>query len=182
MLHPFPSTTGGFAEPGIYEKEDGTLWVWIRTWLGHQYDTLSTDGGKTWLTPEPNLKFTSTDSPMRVKKVGDLTFAVFNPIPYHCLNEMIKTGRSPRTPLICAVSNDDADSFTVRGASFATGSLDSFIDNVYLLEDDMTQFYCYPSITKTKDGFLVSYYCYGATSTPCLQSTRIVKIYRNEIT
>lgn len=178
---PFASTGGGFAEPGLYEHEDGTLWMWIRTALGHQYDTLSTDGGKTWLSPEPNLRFTSPDSPMLVKRLGDYAAAIFNPVPFHVLNEGTEVWRSPkRTPLVCAISRDDANSLDRRGVSFVNGGLRKFCTDVYLLEDDPANSYCYPALTATKDGFLAAYY--HSDGTPyCLRSTRMLKIYREEI-
>ncbi len=178
---PFASTNGGFAEPGIYEREDGTLWMWIRTALGHQYDTLSEDGGRTWLSPEPNLRFTSPDCPMRVKKCGDTVIAAFNPIPFYCLHDRRETWNSPRrTPIVCAVSRDDGLSFHKRGVSFAGGGLRSFSSQVYLLEEDENNSYCYPALQATKDGFLAAYY--HSDGTPhCLNATKITKVYRSEI-
>lgn len=181
VTSPFASTSGYFAEPGIYEQEDGTLWMWFRTGLGHQYDTLSSDGGNTWLSPEPNLRFTSPDCPMRVKKFKTIAAAVFNPIPFHCLNDRTEVWRSPkRTPIVCAVSRDDATSFSRRGATFVNGRMDSFVCDVYLLEDDTTNSYCYPAMLETKDGFLVAYY--HSDNTPyCLTASKITKVYRTEI-
>jgi len=178
---PFASTTGNFAEPGIYEHRDGTLWMWMRTGLGHQYDTLSADGGTTWLSPEPNLRFTTPDSPMRVKRIGEYAAAVFNPIPFHCLNTGTELWSSPkRTPIVCAVSRDDARSLNRRGVSFVNGGMKEFLKEVRLLEDDTSNSYCYPSILGTKDGFLVSYY--HSDNTPvCLRASKIVKVYREEI-
>ncbi len=178
---PFASTNGNFAEPGVYEHEDGTLWMWMRTGLGHQYDTLSADGGATWLSPEPNLRFTSPDCPMRVKRFGDIAAAVFNPIPFCCLSTNTEAWSSPkRTPIVFAVSRDDARSFDRRGVSFVNGGMREFMKNVYLLEDDYSNSYCYPSLLETKDGYLVSYY--HSENTPyCLKASKIVKIYREEI-
>ena len=178
---PFASTTGTLAEPGVYEHEDGTLWMWMRTGLGHQYDTLSQDGGDTWLSPEPNLRFTSPDSPMRVKKFGDYAVAIFNPVPFSCVGTGMEAWSSPkRTPIVAAISRDDARSFDKRGVSFVNGGMREFSGNVYLLETDTSNSYCYPSLLETKDGFLVSYY--HSDNTPyCLKASRIVKILREEI-
>lgn len=178
---PFASTDGRFAEPGIYERGDGVLWMWIRTALGHQYDTLSEDGGRTWLAPEPNLRFTSPDCPMRVKKCGDAVIAVFNPVPFHCLNSRKEVWNSPkRTPIVCAVSRDDGRSFHKRGATFGNGGLREFVSQVWLLEDDETNSYCYPALQETSDGFLVAYY--HSDGTPyCLNATKVVKVRRDEI-
>ena len=178
---PFASTAGNFAEPGVYEQDDGTLWMWMRTGLGHQYDTLSDNGGETWLSPEPNLRFTSPDCPMRVKKFGEYSAAVFNPIPFYCISTETEAWSSPkRTPIVCAVSRDDARSFSRRGVSFVNGGMREFTKNVYLLEDDYSNSYCYPSMLETRDGFLVSYY--HSNGTPyCLKASKIVKVLREEI-
>ena len=178
---PFASTAGNFAEPGVYEHEDGTLWMWMRTGLGHQYDTLSSDGGETWLSPEPNLRFTSPDSPMRVKRMGDITAAIFNPVPYFCTRTDTEVWNSPRrTPIAVAVSRDDGHSLNKRGVSFVNGGLREFQKNTYLLEDDTAESYCYPAMIGTKDGFLAAYY--HSDGTPyCLRSSRIVKVYRDEL-
>ena len=181
VTSPFASTSGYLAEPGIYEQEDGTLWMWFRTGLGHQYDTLSKDGGKTWLSAEPNLRFTSPDCPMRVKKFKNIAVAAFNPIPFCCINDRVEDWLSPkRTPIVCAVSKDDAESFCQRGAAFVNGKMAFFVKDVYLLEDDYTNSYCYPAMIETKDGFLVAYY-HSNNSTYCLNSSKITKVYRTEI-
>ena len=178
---PFASTAGNFAEPGVYEQEDGTLWMWMRTGMGHQYDTLSQDGGETWLSPEPNLRFPSPDSPMRVKKIGDLTAALFNPVPYNPLREDTELWRSPkRTPIACAFSKDDGRSLNRRGVSFVNGGLLEYGRNVYLLEDDPSESYCYPALIETEDGFLAAYY-HSAGTRACLSATKVVKVRRDEI-
>ena len=55
-----------------------------------------------------------------------------------------------------------------------------FVKDVYLLEDDYTNSYCYPAMIETKDGFLVAYY-HSNNSTYCLNSSKITKVYRTEI-
>jgi len=181
VTSPFVSTNGNFAEPGIYEHDDGTLWMWMRTGLGHQYDTLSYDGGETWLSPEPNLRFPSPDSPMRVERIGDLTAAVFNPVPFNPLREDTELWQSPkRTPIACAISKDDGLSLNRRGISFVNGGLREYRKQVYLLEDDTSESYCYPALIETRDGFLAAYY-HSAGTRSCLSATRIVKIRREEL-
>ena len=178
---PFASTMGNLAEPGICEQDDGTLWLWMRTGLGHQYDTVSADGGNTWLSPEPNLRFTSPDCPMRVKRFRDASAAVFNPVPFHCLSTTVEAWNSPkRTPIVCAVTRGDTRPFSKRGVSFVNGGMQDFVKNVYLLEDDTSNSYCYPSLLETADGFLVSYY--HSSGTPyCLKASKIVKVLWSEI-
>ena len=177
---PFADTVG-FAEPGIYEHENSRLWVYCRTAYGFQYQSFSEDRGKTWTPATPNFHFTSPDAPMRVKRTGNLTVAVFNPKPFSCVHTDTEVWNSPkRTPLVCAVSFDDGSSFDTTGKTFANGQLLDFAANCYLLEDDETNSYCYPAVIAVKDGFLVSYY--HSNSTPiCLNSSRVVKVCYNEI-
>ena len=177
---PFEDTVG-FAEPGIYEHEDGRLWVYCRSAYGFQYQSFSEDRGKTWTPPTPNFHFTSPDSPMRVKRTGNMTVAVFNPKPFTCVRTDTEVWNSPkRTPLVCAVSFDDGHSFDSTGKTFSNGHLLDFTSNCYLLEDDETNSYCYPAVIGVKDGFLVSYY--HSNGTPiCLNSSRVVKVFFNEI-
>lgn len=178
---PFASTTGNLAEPGVCEQDDGSLWLWMRTGLGHQYDTLSYDGGDSWLSSEPNLRFTSPDCPMRVKKFSETSVAVFNPIPFYCISTETEVWSSPkRTPIVCAVTRGDTQAFSKRGVSFVNGGMKEFCRNVYLLEDDYSNSYCYPSLLETSDGFLVSYY--HSDNTPyCLKASKIVKVLWSEI-
>ena len=82
MRSPYSDPTG-FQEPGVYQHEDGTLWLWCRTLLGSQFMSYSKDDGETWTNPEPSRFFTSPRSPMSVKKLGDHTVAVFNPTICH---------------------------------------------------------------------------------------------------
>ncbi len=171
----------GLAEPGVYEHRDGTLWCWYRTRCGFQYHTHSADGGITWDAPEPNFCFTSPDSPMRVKRVGEYVAAVFNPIGFSCLREAGEAWGSPkRTPIVCALSRDDGHSFADRGILAGDGKMRDFVKQCCLLETDERESYCYPSILETRDGFLVSYYHSNGTEA-CLNSSKIVKVRREEL-
>ena len=64
----------GFQEPGVVELKDGRVMMFIRTQLGSQYLSWSSDGGDTW--PEPNsssiLSPLSPASIKRIPKTGDL--------------------------------------------------------------------------------------------------------------
>ena len=148
-------------EPGLYEHEDGTIWCYMRTQLGCQWQMLSTDGGETWSVPRPNMLFTSPASPMLVKKVCGATVAVFNPIPNYYGRQKALWGR---TPLVMLVSETDGVGHDL--AAFPTS---------VMLEDDPTNNYCYPAILEGEDYFLLSYYHSNNTACP-LNSLKIVKI------
>jgi hypothetical protein len=101
---PFPSNPDGYEEPGLYELPDGRLWCYIRTSLGFQYESFSRDNGITWTAPEPNMFFSSPCSPMHVRDCGELTVAIFNPVPEHLLRE--ESEPWGRTPFVMAFSTD----------------------------------------------------------------------------
>ena len=170
-----------FQEPGIFELPDGRLWAYMRTAYGHQYQSFSSDGGETWTTPMPNFYFTSPDSPMLLKKVGERAVAIFNPTPYSCVNELTEVWKSPRrTPYVCAISNDGGLSFDSTGKVCSNGGLADFAKSSVLLEDDLSNGYCYPAVIETKDGFLVAYYHSNGTGV-CLNSTKVTKVTWDEL-
>jgi len=177
---PYPDAAG-FAEPGIFELEDGTLWVWMRSTYGHQYQSISKDGGKTWSPASPAFRFTSADSPMRVKPAGGHAVAVFNPQAFSCLYTAGEIWKSPkRTPLVCAVSRDGGASFAREYETFVNGGLLDFAACCYMLEDDPKESFCYPAVIETKDGFLVTYY-YSGGNDRCLNWTKVKKVLWEEL-
>lgn len=97
-------------EPGVVELRDGRLLMLIRTRLGCQYQSFSTDAGKTWSAPEPT-KLYSPESPATIERLpqGSLVL-VWND---HSLRpEKDRTSRPPiRTPLSIAFSRDDGKSW-----------------------------------------------------------------------
>ena len=162
LTMPIPGDPIGYQEPGLYEYADGSLWCYIRTGLGCQFQCFSRDGGQTWSQPAPNRFFSSPDSPMLVKDAGSYTLAVFNPIPRY----QGRPASEPwgRTPLVCAVSRD-------RGRTFP---------QIFYIEDDLSNGYCYPALLETHDGFLLAYYHSNNTGI-CLNSCRITKVSFSEL-
>lgn len=152
----------GLQETMLYQSLDGSVRAFSRTDLGFQYECVSCDDCKTWTTPKPNTFFTSPPSPLMMKRFGELTLAVFNPIPDYA-------GRDPdepwgRTPFVMAVSRDDGKTFP----------------NIYYLEDDLKNGYCYPAIFDGGDYVLVGYYHSNNTRVP-LNSNKIIKILKSEL-
>ncbi|MBE6593703.1 MAG: exo-alpha-sialidase [Ruminococcaceae bacterium] len=168
-------------EPGVMERDDGKIWMWCRTAYGHQYQCFSEDRGDTWSNIVPAFRFTSPDSPMQIKTIGKYTLAVFNPIGYNCMKDDKEGWNSPsRTPYVCAVSLDCGRSFFDMKQTFANGGYDDFVRKCFLLEDDMTESYCYPAIIEVDGGFLVGYYHSNGTGI-CLNSAKITKVMFEEI-
>ena len=144
-------------EPGVYELPDGRVWMWCRTAYGHQYQCFSTDNGDTWSNVVPAFRFTSPDSPMQVRSVGNYTVSVFNPVGYNCLRSDTEMWKSPkRTPYVCAVSRDGGLSFIDMKKTFCNGGFDDFVEKCYFIEDDQSNSYCYPAVLEVKDGFLIA--------------------------
>jgi len=176
-----PFAIDGLYEPGLFEHEDGTLWMYARTTFGHQYQSLSYDGGETWTPVEPNFRFTTPDAPMRVKRVGKYVAAVYNPIPFNCLMEAKEKWGSPkRTPIVVSLCDNDGRSLDDPTKTGAHNELADVVNNTYLLEDDMTNSYCYPSIVEVEGGFLVSYY-HSDGGDVCLNASKIVKVMYSEV-
>ena len=155
-------------EPGIYEYEDGGIWLWTRTHYGCQMQAFSEDCGETWTKIEPNLFFTSPASPMQVKKAGIYTLAVFNPIPCYTTRDQAENNWG-RSPLICAVSTNDGK-----------GKSEESFDRIFYIEEDRSNGYCYPAIFEGKDYFLVAYY-HSENTGICVKAAKIVKVYFSEI-
>lgn len=161
---PFPQNPDGYEEPGLFQYEDGKIWCYIRTGLGFQYECFSTDNGETFTLPEPNIFFSSACSPMLVKNCGKNTVAIFNPVPEHILRDDSEPWG--RTPYVMAVSKDNGKTFTK--------------ENLYYIEDDLNNGYCYPAIYAGEDYMLLAYYHSNNTDI-CLNSTKIIKIDYSEI-
>lgn len=130
-------------EPGIIERQDGSLFLFMRTNLGSQFESVSTDGINGFSKPCPG-RFTSPLSPMQIKWFDGEYFAVYNPIPNYN-GRPDPYGTWGRTPLVIR-KGSDFESF---------GKLN-------IIEDDEKRGYCYPAIFKTNDGHLLVGYCRGA--------------------
>lgn len=161
---PFPDNPDGYEEPGLYELADGKIWCYIRTSLGFQFECFSSDKGKTWSPPQPNLFFSSACSPMLVKDCGKITAAIFNPVPEHILRKDSEPWG--RTPFVMAVSKDRAKTFSK--------------ENIFFLEDDLSNGYCYPAVF-AGDNYMLAAYYHSNNTDVCLNSTKIIKIMYDEI-
>lgn len=160
---PFPKQSEtGLQETYVFEEKSGRLRAFSRTDLGFQFECFSEDGGKTWSEPKPNRFFSSPDSPLIMRNVGSHTVAIFNPIPNYVIRPEDNTWG--RTPLVCAVSDDNGKSF----------------EKIFALEDDPDNGYCYPAVIDGEGYFLVAYYHSDNSECP-LNACRIKKILFSEI-
>lgn len=157
----------GMCETVIYQQKDGRLRAMSRTDVGFQLECYSDDRGESWTNPQPNRFFTSPEAPMMMKRVGEYTVAVFNPIPRFAIrNDVTSFGGKTwgRTPLVCAVSDNDGQTF----------------ERIYYLETDPENSYCYPAVFDGGDYMLVSYYHSDGQNVP-LRSTKMIKIDYTEL-
>ena len=132
----------GLQEPGILERADGSFYLWMRTNSYCQYECTSKGDVDHFTTPAPG-QFTSPPSPMQVKTLDGVTYAIYNPIPRY-------NGR------VCAPGTADRTPFVIRKSADGRhyGSLN-------IIEDDPTRGYCYPAVFATDDGHLLIAYCRG---------------------
>lgn len=158
-------SAAGLQEPGVLELKDGSIYAWVRTDLGCQYQFASTNQGFNWSAAGPG-PFTSPLSPLSMKRLQDgRLLAVWNPIPdYQTRTYHPRTGG--RNPLIAALSADDGQHW--KGP--------------IILEDDPDSGYCYTAIYETAEAVLLAY-CAGSTirDTACLNRLRIRYISKPEL-
>jgi len=141
---PFTRSRTGLQEPGVVERQDGSLWAYCRTDMMAQYEAFSFDGGEHWTAAQPSL-FTSPVSPLKIARhPSGRLYAVWNPIPNYYGRETSRAGWG-RTPLVIAFSDDDGAAWT----------------RPCVLEDEEGHGYCYPALFFTNDNSLLAAYCSG---------------------
>jgi predicted neuraminidase len=122
-------------EPACVELKDGRVMMLMRTGLGGQYKSLSSDGGQTWSKAEPTA-LRGTDAPVsigRIPATGDL-LAIWNHNP----------GSKSRNPLTAAVSKDEGQTWCeFRNLEHASGDA-----------------WAYPAVTWVGDRALITYFNY----------------------
>ena len=137
------SNARGLQEPGIIEREDGSLYLWMRTGVGCQFESESKGDIESFSEPTWS-QFTGPDAPMQIKKYDGIYYAVYNPIPNYNGRENGR-GTWGRTPFVIRKSFD--------GVTY--GALN-------IIEDDESRGYCYPAVFKTADECLLLGYCRGS--------------------
>ena len=160
--------TTGIQEPGLLQLDEHTLWCFIRTDAGRQYECFSNDGGYTWTEPLPS-RFTSSLSPMASKRLSDgRILAIWNPIPLYNGRDVFFNGvwTCGRTPLVIAVSEDNGKTFKPH-------------KNIETSEENG---YCYTAILETADNaVLLAYNAGGKEEGSANNKTRIRKIALSEL-
>lgn len=159
-----PDTTAIITqEPGVVERKDGKVMMFIRASGGYQQLSLSADRGVTW-SPIRSMEVASPLSPASIKKIpstGDWLM-VWN----HNDGSLPET-KGERTPLTVAVSRDEGKSW----------------DHVANLETDPDGWYCYTAIHFHKKHVLLGY-CAGSQKAgthldvAAIRRIRIKELYR----
>ncbi len=121
-------------EPACVELRDGRVMMLMRTGLGGQYKSISTDGGETWSTPVPTA-LVGTAAPVSIGRMptGSL-LAIWNHNP----------GADSRNPLTAAVSDDEGETW----------------GHFRNLEDEAGDAWAYPAVTWVGDEALITYFNY----------------------
>jgi predicted neuraminidase len=123
-------------EPACIELKDGRVLMLMRTGLGSQFRSISTDGGETWSVPEPTA-LACTPSPValtRIPTTGDL-LAIWN----HDFGSPVS-----RNPLTAAISRDEGETW----------------EHFRNLEDRAGDRWAYPAVTWVGDRALITYFNY----------------------
>ncbi len=124
-------------EPGVFERRDGGVLMFIRTGAGELYQSHSADHGRSWSDPEP-MGVASPQSPASIERIpgGDTLVMVWND------HSAIPAGeRKARTPLSLALSGDEGKSWS----------------KPFVLEPDPKGWYCYTAMEFTKDNLFLAY-------------------------
>ena len=125
----------GSWEPACVELKDGRVMMLMRTGLGGQYKSVSTDGGETWSEPVATA-LVGTAAPVsmsRIPTTGDL-LAIWNHNP----------GGAKRNPITSAVSKDEGDTW----------------EHFRNIEDAQGDAWAYPAVTWVGDHALLTYFNY----------------------
>lgn len=156
----------GMQEPGIWERKDGTIWMWARTSAGFQYECFSHDTMLSFTPPQPSV-FTSPTSPLEITEdpATGVLYAAYNPSPNFNGKPQSKAGWG-RTPLVLRKSSDEGRTW----------------GPMTVVEHDDDRGFCYPSMFFTADNALLCAYCRGGSQDQaCLARLGIMKIPLAEI-
>lgn len=127
-----PQNEASFDEHSIIEKQDGTLWMLIRSRQGN-HESFSADGGRTWSEPQKSA-IPGPDSRLSIRRLRSGRLLLINHLP------TVPEGKCSRSRLAAMLSDDDGR---------------SWYGNLML---DPRKGISYPCCTEGDDGFI--YVCY----------------------
>lgn len=126
---------GGCWECACIELKDGKVLMLMRTELGGQYKSISSDGGETWNEAVPTTLI-GTAAPVslsRISRTNDI-LAIWNNNP----------GAQTRNPLTAAISEDEGETWV----------------NFRNLEENPEDAWAYPAVTWIDNRALITYFNY----------------------
>ena len=150
-------------EPGVVETGANELFMLVRTRLGCQYESHSSDGGETWTAPKPS-PLLSPESPATLTRIPGTNSLLVIWNDHHDKPLNYRTSRPPkRTPLSVALSRDG-------GRSWSKGKT---------IETDPESGFCYTATEWVGDRLLLAYCAHR--SRWGLQTTQIISIPLSEL-
>ena len=170
MVLPDSYSQSGLQEPGIIDLPNGSLYAYMRTDLGAQYESFSVDGNY-WTVPQRS-RFTSSCSPMKIARnphTGKY-YSIWNPYGGAGAPQLVdidtkNRDRDPhsswgRTPIVIAQSDDCLNWSAPE-----------------IMDDDPVRGYCYPAIFFEDEKTMLGSYCSGCSDEDCvLCRTTIARI------
>ncbi len=165
-----PSGIHSLQEPGVIERNDGTILAWFRTTTGRQWWSISRTGGETWTLPAP-WRFRSPCSPLSLKRIPSTGhwLAIWNDAAWAVRRwgeaKRLIWGRLSdqswgRTPLAVSISRNDGKRW----------------GHSRIIESEPDHGYCYTALHFTEDAVLLAYCCGGGMQSTVLQDLRIRRI------
>jgi Neuraminidase (sialidase) len=128
-------TAGTCFENACIELKDRKVMMLMRTGLGGQYKSVSSDGGETWSEPVPTTLL-GTAAPVSISRIpdsGDI-LAIWNNNP----------GAKSRNPLTSAISKDEGETWV----------------NFRNIEEIADDSWAYPAVTWIGNRALITYFNY----------------------
>ncbi len=159
VLNPPADTRAGFQEPGVVELKDGRVMMFIRTQLGSQYISYSSDRAETWSTAQPS-KLASPLSPASIERVpgsGDLLVVWNDHTNADAALKSTPTFGGKRSPQTVAISKDNGRSWKA-------------VTNIRTAPDG---WYCYTAIHFVKGNVLLGF-ASGGRGLPGLSRMEVV--------
>lgn len=131
----------GCWEPAAIELTDGRVLMLMRTGLGAQYQSFSSDGGETWSDPEPS-ELRGPAAPVYITRTpaGGHLLAVWNHNP----------DSDRRNPFTSAISMDEGATWT----------------HFRNIEEGPAGSWAYPAITWVDGNALLTYFSYAGNGLP----------------
>jgi sialidase-1 len=133
-------------EPALVERKDGSVWMLARTTTGNFYESVSTDGGKSWSTARPT-SIEALTAPPQIKRLSDgRLLKVWNPY-----NEAARSHRSKMTAETKVPVMPGYVKRTILAAATSRDEGKTWSRPVILADGGSDWGYAYPSVIELTD-------------------------------